>query len=132
MVAPWGEDNQRVGGIGDKLFLEISTLAPLLKRLEAAGLVRRARCAEDERQVRVSLTEQGKALQDEARKHHPTRIERAFSDDPEGAKAPGERRHLQAAAPRQPTQGQLRAGRGTQCCQRLFLFLRRFVTGPLR
>ena len=86
MVVLWGEDNQTVGGIGDKLLLESSTLTPLLKRLEASGLVRRARCAEDERQVRVSLTEQGKAPQDQARKHRPTWVERAFGDDPEGAR----------------------------------------------
>ena len=72
MVALWGEDNQTVGGIGDKLFLESSTLTPLLKRLAAAGLVRRARCAGDEREVRVSLTKQGRAHHDEACTHHPT------------------------------------------------------------
>ncbi len=87
MVALWAEDNQTVGGIGDKLFLESSTLTPLLKRLEAAGLVRRARCAEDERQVRVSLTEKGRALRGEAREHRPAWVARAFGDDPEGAKA---------------------------------------------
>ena len=86
MVALWAEDGQTVGGLGAKLFLESSTLTPLLKRLEAAGLVRRARCAEDERQVRVRLTEKGKALREEARKHRPAWVARAF-DDPEGAKA---------------------------------------------
>jgi MarR family transcriptional regulator, organic hydroperoxide resistance regulator len=87
MVALWAEDGQTVGSIGDKLFLESSTLTPLLKRLEAAGLVRRARCAEDERQVRVRLTEKGEALQAEARRHRPAWAARAFAGDPEGAKA---------------------------------------------
>jgi DNA-binding MarR family transcriptional regulator len=87
LVALWDEDNQTVGGIGDKLFLESSTLTPLLKRLEAAGFVRRARCTEDERQVRVRLTEKGKALYGEASKHRPAWVARAFSDDPESAKA---------------------------------------------
>ena len=91
MVALWAEDGQTVGGIGDKLFLESSTLTPLLKRLEAAGLVRRARCAKDERQVRVSLTEKGEALHGEARKHHPAWVARAFADDPDGAEALKER-----------------------------------------
>ena len=45
MVALWAEDGQTVGSAGGKLFLEGSTLAPPLKRLEAAGSVRRARCA---------------------------------------------------------------------------------------
>ena len=39
----WQEDEQTVGGIAEKLALESSTLTPLLKRLEAAGLVRRTR-----------------------------------------------------------------------------------------
>ena len=54
--------DQTVGELGDKLFLESSTLTPLLKRLEAAGYVTRRRDAEDERQVRVSLTPEGKAV----------------------------------------------------------------------
>ncbi len=87
MVSLWAEDGQTVGGLGDRLFLESSTLTPLLKRLEAAGLVRRARCAEDERQVRVSLTEKGEALHAEAREHQPAWVARAFAGDPGGAEA---------------------------------------------
>jgi len=49
--------------------------------------VRRARCAEDERQVRVGLTEKGRALRDEACRHRPAWVGRAFGDDAEGAKA---------------------------------------------
>ncbi|HYZ31218.1 MAG TPA: MarR family transcriptional regulator [Crenalkalicoccus sp.] len=86
MVVLWAEDGQTVGGIGDKLFLDSSTLTPLLKRLEAAGLVRRARCPEDERQVRVSLTDRGRALQEVACKHDGAWLAGAF-DDPEQAKA---------------------------------------------
>jgi MarR family transcriptional regulator, organic hydroperoxide resistance regulator len=86
MAALWAGDGQTVGGLGAKLFLESSTLTPLLKRLEAAGLVERARCAEDERQVRVRLTGKGRALREEARKRRPDWVARAF-DDPEGAKA---------------------------------------------
>ncbi len=62
MVALWDEDNQRVSSIGERLFLESSTLTPLLKRLEAAGLVTRSRDAADERVVRVRLTEAGRGL----------------------------------------------------------------------
>jgi DNA-binding MarR family transcriptional regulator len=91
MVALWAaaEDGLTVGGIGDRLFLDSSTLTPLIKRLEAAGLVRRARCPEDERQVRVSLTERGKALEAEARQHagaRRARLARA-AGDPDQAKA---------------------------------------------
>lgn len=62
MVVLWAEDDQTVGALGGKLFLESSTLTPLLKRLEAMGLVSRARDPADERQVRVRLTEAGQAL----------------------------------------------------------------------
>ena len=58
----WREDEQSVGSIAEQLALESSTLTPLLKRLEAAGLVRRIRNPENERQVVVSLTPEGSAL----------------------------------------------------------------------
>jgi DNA-binding MarR family transcriptional regulator len=51
-----------VGRLGERLFLESNTLTPLIKRLEAAGLVARARDVADERVVRVRLTEAGRAL----------------------------------------------------------------------
>jgi MarR family transcriptional regulator, organic hydroperoxide resistance regulator len=51
-----------VGEIGARVFLESNTLTPLLKRLQAAGHITRRRDPADERQVRVSLTEQGRTL----------------------------------------------------------------------
>lgn len=54
-------DGVPIGVIADRLALEPSTITPLAKRLEAAGLVTRIRNPEDERQVRVRLTEQGRA-----------------------------------------------------------------------
>jgi len=71
MVTLWQEDNQSVRSIGSKLYLESSTLTPLLKRLEANGLVSRKRDPEDERSVRVSLTEAGKALRNKAEEVPP-------------------------------------------------------------
>jgi DNA-binding MarR family transcriptional regulator len=62
----WREDEQTVGGIAEQLALESSTLTPLLKRLEAAGLVRRARNPDNERQVVVGLTASGRALKSRA------------------------------------------------------------------
>jgi DNA-binding MarR family transcriptional regulator len=62
----WREDEQTVGGIAEKLALESSTLTPLLKRLEAAGLLRRTRNPDNERQVVVALTDQGRALRSRA------------------------------------------------------------------
>jgi MarR family transcriptional regulator, organic hydroperoxide resistance regulator len=57
----------RVGEPGQTLFLESSTLTPLLKRLEASGYVIRHRDPSDERQVRVRLTNAGRALHERAR-----------------------------------------------------------------
>lgn len=62
----WRDDEQTVGKIGEKLALESSTLTPLLKRLEVAGLLRRTRNPDNERQVVIALTEQGRALQSKA------------------------------------------------------------------
>ena len=66
MLSLWERDGQSVGELGEHLFLESSTLTPLLKRLEAAGYVSRRRNPEDERQVRIHLTEAGRALQQRA------------------------------------------------------------------
>src|SRR5919107_6381177 len=52
------EDNLTVKQIGERLFLDSGTLTPLLKRLESAGFVRRVRDSQDERQERVTLTNQ--------------------------------------------------------------------------
>jgi DNA-binding MarR family transcriptional regulator len=62
----WRDDELTVGAIADRLALESSTLTPLLKRLETAGLLRRTRNPENERQVVIALTDQGRALQSRA------------------------------------------------------------------
>lgn len=64
LVALWEQDDQTVGGLGEKLFLESNTLTPILKKLEAMGFVRRRRDPKDERQVVVSLTPDGTALRE--------------------------------------------------------------------
>src|ERR1700736_6601691 len=56
LIALYDDDHQTVGGLGDKLFLDSSTLTPLLKRMEAMGYVVRQRDPQDERQVRIRLT----------------------------------------------------------------------------
>jgi DNA-binding MarR family transcriptional regulator len=66
LAALWGEDGVAVGALGEKLALDTSTLTPLLKRLEAMGLVTRRRAREDERRVIVSLTPKGSAMRAEA------------------------------------------------------------------
>lgn len=64
IIALWEEDNQTVGALGEKLFLESNTLTPILKKLESLGYLRRQRAAADERQVLVSLTDAGRALRE--------------------------------------------------------------------
>ena len=58
----WEGDGLTVKALGDKLFLDSGTITPMIKRLEARGLVRRQRDDEDERQVRIFLTPEGRAL----------------------------------------------------------------------
>ncbi|MET0272951.1 MAG: MarR family transcriptional regulator [Phenylobacterium sp.] len=62
LIALHEEGGQTVTQLSEKLFLESSTLTPLLKRLEAMGHVTRLRDAKDERQVRVNLTKAGEAI----------------------------------------------------------------------
>lgn len=62
MLVLWERGPQTVKGLADRLALDSSTLTPLLKRLEAAGLVQRERDSRDERVVRVSLTPAGEGL----------------------------------------------------------------------
>jgi DNA-binding MarR family transcriptional regulator len=67
MLALWERDDVPVRDIGERLFLDSGTLTPLLKRLEAAQLIRRTRSTADERQVLIALTAQGQALREKAR-----------------------------------------------------------------
>jgi DNA-binding MarR family transcriptional regulator len=66
MLVLWEGDEITVTDNGERLFLDSATLTPLLKRLEAAGLVTRKRAVEDERQVIVGLTRQGRELRAQA------------------------------------------------------------------
>jgi DNA-binding MarR family transcriptional regulator len=66
MLVLWEEDDVTVKEIGARLQLDSGTLTPLLKRLDAAGLVTRIRDSGDERQVRVLLTEAGRHLKAKA------------------------------------------------------------------
>jgi DNA-binding MarR family transcriptional regulator len=75
MVVLWEGDGQTVGAIGQRLFLESNTLTPLLKRLEAQGLVTRTRATHDERQVIVRLTEKGHLL-----RQHATEVPGCMAD----------------------------------------------------
>jgi len=67
LLVLWNQDQISVKELGASLQLDYGTLTPLLKRLEAAGLLRRERRADDERTVRIVLTDQGTALRARAR-----------------------------------------------------------------
>jgi DNA-binding MarR family transcriptional regulator len=62
MLVLWQEDGLTVSQLGERLQLDSGTLTPLLKRLEAAGLVQRLRDSADERRVLLRLTAEGRAL----------------------------------------------------------------------
>lgn len=66
LLALWEHAPLSVKELGEKLYLDSGTLTPLLKKMEAAGLVRRARSQADERSVRVMLTQKGLALREQA------------------------------------------------------------------
>jgi MarR family transcriptional regulator, organic hydroperoxide resistance regulator len=66
MLVLWQQDDVLVKTIGERLFLDSGTLTPLLKRLEASTFIVRTRDASDERQVRITLTREGRELKKKA------------------------------------------------------------------
>ncbi|MCU1424997.1 MAG: MarR family transcriptional regulator [Microbacteriaceae bacterium] len=66
MLALWERNPRSVRDLGQALMLEPATLSPLLKRLEASGLVSRTRNARDDRALDITLTAKGLALRDSA------------------------------------------------------------------
>ncbi|MGW6131679.1 MarR family winged helix-turn-helix transcriptional regulator [Cellulomonas sp. NPDC055163] len=76
MLALWEASPVRAGDLARRLSLEPATLSPLLKRLEARGLVTRARDPRDERALAVTLTPQGAALRTAAERIPPAVVER--------------------------------------------------------
>jgi len=68
MLVLWEKDGLMVSELGERLYLDSGTLTPLLKRLEASGLVSRLRDVADERRVHISLTAAGRKLKAQAAK----------------------------------------------------------------
>jgi DNA-binding MarR family transcriptional regulator len=66
MLALWQQDPRSVKDLGSALQLEPATLSPLLKRLEASGLIDRRRSASDERRLDITLTDAGRELRSRA------------------------------------------------------------------
>jgi len=86
MLVLWEQDQRTVSDIGEQLFLDSATLTPLLKRLESAGLVSRRRATQDERQVVIGLTDEGRTLKAKAAVV-PSRVGCAVACSLEEAKA---------------------------------------------
>ena len=66
LLVLWERDGLSVGELGERLFLDSGTLTPVLKRMQAAGWIRRDRSARDERRVTLTLTAAGQALRRQA------------------------------------------------------------------
>lgn len=66
MMILWDKKEVNVKSLGECLYLDSGTLTPLLKKLEAKGLVKRERSLDDERNLIVSITEKGEALKEQA------------------------------------------------------------------
>lgn len=80
----WEKNSLTVGEIGEKLLLDNGTLSPLLKKMEKAGYVKRQRSCEDERVVVITLTEEGRILQEKA-KDVPAKVAGCIDLPPEKA-----------------------------------------------
>lgn len=80
MLALWGRSPLSVKELSGLLRLDPGTLSPLLKRLEAGGLIQRGRARDDERVMAVTLTDEGQALRAKAERIPPTIIERLGMD----------------------------------------------------
>lgn len=78
LLVLWEKDLLPVSTIGKRLLLDSGTLTPLLKRMECKGLITRQRCKQDERIVRIHLTDKGKQLEEEA-KSMPTELAKDFT-----------------------------------------------------
>ena len=84
MLVLWEKKSVTVKELGNELFLDSGTLTPLLKKMEAKGLLLRRRSADDERSLIVSLTRQGEALRDRA-VHIPVQMAQCVRLEPEEA-----------------------------------------------
>lgn len=85
MMVLWESRSMSVKALGERLYLDSGTLTPLLKKMEAQGIVSRRRSLEDERSVIVSVTEKGDALRERALSV-PARMSGCIPLTPEEAK----------------------------------------------
>ncbi len=81
MLALWESAPRSLGALAAELAMEPATLSPLVKRLEAQGRVVRARRADDERVLDIDLTDEGRALREEALRVPGAIMERVGVDE---------------------------------------------------
>ncbi|SDR76310.1 MarR family winged helix-turn-helix transcriptional regulator [Agrococcus carbonis] len=103
MLALWGSSPMSLRELGEQLRLEPATLSPLVKRLEAAGLVQRARHEGDERRLDITVTERGRALREQALAVPSTMAERLGLDRDELRQLHGLMGRLIGAADQAPS-----------------------------
>lgn len=84
MLILWEKKSLTVKEMGEFLYLDSGTLTPLLKKLESKGLLTRARSAEDERNLIVTITEKGEQLKEQA-VNVPAQMARCSKLEPEEA-----------------------------------------------
>ncbi|MBQ7795800.1 MAG: MarR family transcriptional regulator [Lachnospiraceae bacterium] len=84
MMVLWEKESVTTKELGNLLFLDSGTLTPLLKKLEAKGLLTRMRSKEDERNLIVTVTDSGKELREQA-VHVPVKMAQCSTLDPEDA-----------------------------------------------
>ncbi|MGD9994010.1 MAG: MarR family winged helix-turn-helix transcriptional regulator [Salinivirgaceae bacterium] len=80
LLVLWEKNGITVSEISQRLILNTNTITPLLKRLEALGILNRQRASDDERKVIISLTEKGKAMQ-EAAADIPLKLTRGLNSE---------------------------------------------------
>ncbi|MBR0205166.1 MAG: MarR family transcriptional regulator [Clostridia bacterium] len=85
-LALWEKDGITVGELCDTLMLDNGTISPLLKKMQQAGYIQRTRSERDDRVVVITLTEAGKALQDQA-KDVPMKVASCLALPPDKAQA---------------------------------------------
>lgn len=85
LLVLWEKDGIPVGEICERLMLDNGTLSPLLKKMQQAGYIERTRSSEDDRVVVITLTQEGRALQEKA-KDVPRRVAGCIELPPEKAR----------------------------------------------
>ena len=81
LLVLWEKNSLSVKELGEALYLDSGTLTPLLKKMEAKGLLTRRRSTEDERSLLVSLTPEGRALREKAL-NVPTQMSQCLKLEP--------------------------------------------------